>query len=359
MKLTLGLFKSHGREEQRLEVYEAAFIAERLKQNRIKDLDLCNMEMENEEAAEFRDGLDETQGLKAFQIQGNKIGDIGASQISTGMTMNKSVEALNMSSNAFQNPGGKAISDMLVANKTLKDLNILDQKSLGITRSGEDAMAPQVQKNSTLVRLNQDIQLKDKQSLDLSNRNRQLALYEAAFMGVRIQDPDQGKTCESINLEQNRVDGKAALYFCDGLPKAVKLKNLMMSHNELKDDGTKELGNGLQSNRTVEELQLRMNQIGSTGGRYLSTMIEKNSKLVSLSVHNSKPGGQENNEFTDEGPAADSFGSAFEKNKVVRVLNSITMLQETFKPPRQLVYLYEMHFIGQRLNPQVAVVDAL
>lgn len=63
-----------------------------------------------------------------------------------------------------------------------------------------------------------------------------------------------------------------------------KLFTLFLQYNKIDDTGIKELMKGLETNKTIQYLELSWNQLTSQCGDYFETMLSKNTSLITLNI---------------------------------------------------------------------------
>ncbi|XP_033037525.1 leucine-rich repeat-containing protein 45 isoform X5 [Trachypithecus francoisi] len=124
--------------------------------------------------------------------------------------------------------------------------------------------------------------------LDLKGNNLRAAGAEA--LGKLLQ---QNKSIQSLTLEWNSLGtwDDAFATFCGGLAANGTLQQLDLRNNQINHQGAEELALALKGNTTLQQLDLRWNNIGLLGGRALMNCLPSNRTLWRLDLAgNNVPG---------------------------------------------------------------------
>ncbi|XP_012308118.1 leucine-rich repeat-containing protein 45 isoform X2 [Aotus nancymaae] len=124
--------------------------------------------------------------------------------------------------------------------------------------------------------------------LDLKGNNLRATGAEA--LGKLLQ---QNKSIQSLTLEWNNLGtwDDAFATFCGGLAANGTLQQLDLRNNQISHKGAEELALALKGNATLQQLDLRWNNIGLLGGRALMNCLPSNRTLWRLDlVGNNIPG---------------------------------------------------------------------
>ncbi|KAL4835103.1 hypothetical protein H8958_015348 [Nasalis larvatus] len=124
--------------------------------------------------------------------------------------------------------------------------------------------------------------------LDLKGNNLRAAGAEA--LGKLLQ---QNKSIQSLTLEWNSLGtwDDAFATFCGGLAANGTLQQLDLRNNQINHKGAEELALALKGNTTLQQLDLRWNNIGLLGGRALMNCLPSNRTLWRLDLAgNNVPG---------------------------------------------------------------------
>ncbi|XP_070339951.1 leucine-rich repeat-containing protein 45 isoform X8 [Equus asinus] len=124
--------------------------------------------------------------------------------------------------------------------------------------------------------------------LDLKGNNLRAAGAEALGKLLR-----QSKSIQSLTLEWNNLGTweDAFATFCRALASNGSLQQLDLRNNQISHKGAEELALALKSNASLQQLDLRWNNIGLLGGRALVNCLPSNRTLWRLELAgNSVPG---------------------------------------------------------------------
>ncbi|XP_003913643.1 leucine-rich repeat-containing protein 45 isoform X2 [Papio anubis] len=117
--------------------------------------------------------------------------------------------------------------------------------------------------------------------LDLKGNNLRAAGAEA--LGKLLQ---QNKSIQSLTLEWNSLGtwDDAFATFCGGLAANGTLQQLDLRNNQISHKGAEELALALKGNTTLQQLDLRWNNVGLLGGRALMNCLPSNRTLWRLDL---------------------------------------------------------------------------
>uniref|UniRef100_A0A3P8T7I3 Leucine rich repeat containing 45 n=1 Tax=Amphiprion percula TaxID=161767 RepID=A0A3P8T7I3_AMPPE len=117
----------------------------------------------------------------------------------------------------------------------------------------------------------------------LSLKGNNLRSTGAEMLGKLLA---RNKTLRRLVLEWNALGvwDEAFSLFCDGLASNTSLKQLDLRNNQINHHGASELALALKRNNTLEVLDLRWNNIGLLGGRSLLEALQKNKSIVQLEM---------------------------------------------------------------------------
>ncbi|XP_058140911.1 leucine-rich repeat-containing protein 45 [Dasypus novemcinctus] len=124
--------------------------------------------------------------------------------------------------------------------------------------------------------------------LDLKGNNLQAAGAEALGKLLR-----QNKSIQSLTLEWNALGAweDAFATFCTGLAANATLQQLDLRSNQISHRGAEVLALALRSHASLQRLDLRWNSVGLLGGRALVSCLSSNRSLQSLELAgNNVPG---------------------------------------------------------------------
>uniref|UniRef100_A0A8C0FSE2 Leucine rich repeat containing 45 n=1 Tax=Bubo bubo TaxID=30461 RepID=A0A8C0FSE2_BUBBB len=118
-------------------------------------------------------------------------------------------------------------------------------------------------------------------SLDLKGNN--LRTLGAEALGKLLR---QNKSIRSLILEWNSLGAweEGFSFFCQGLGANNSLQQLDLRNNQINHQGAGELAMALKQNASLQELDLRWNNIGLLGGRALLNCLHSNKTLKRLEL---------------------------------------------------------------------------
>ena len=157
--------------------------------------------------------------------------------------------------------GIKHLAAMLKENKTITTLDLSDND---LDTEGIEALVEGLKENTTL------------QTLDLSatkiNNTGILVLVEALKKNPNLQ---------KLNLSFNRISALGANDLARLLIES-KLRQLIITNNQLGDEGVAILEEALKENKFLTILNLRLNQIGNLGACALARVLVENRGILSV-----------------------------------------------------------------------------
>lgn len=214
------------------------------------------------------DTLNRTR-LINLNLERNALGNVGGKAIAEVLATNTTLQKLNLSLNDLKaattvDNGGatKALGDALLVNQTLKDL-VLVRSGLG--PKGGTHIANGLKTNASLI------------SLDLTGND--LMAGGGHALGKAIQ---QNTTLKDLNLRWNRIGcggDRGIESMAASLHTNRSLQKLDMSINELYSEGAIEFGTALKNNRSLTFLNLERNEIGAEGAIAISEALKQNNSL--------------------------------------------------------------------------------
>ncbi|XP_043855641.1 leucine-rich repeat-containing protein 45 isoform X1 [Dromiciops gliroides] len=117
--------------------------------------------------------------------------------------------------------------------------------------------------------------------LDLKGNN--LRAIGAEALGKLLR---QNKSIQSLILEWNNLGvwEESFSLFCEGLGANTTLQQLDLRNNQINHKGAEELAMALKNNSTLQEIDLRWNNIGILGGRAIVNCLSNNKTLRKLEL---------------------------------------------------------------------------
>ncbi|XP_051851288.1 leucine-rich repeat-containing protein 45 isoform X2 [Antechinus flavipes] len=117
--------------------------------------------------------------------------------------------------------------------------------------------------------------------LDLKGNN--LRAMGAEALGKLLR---QNKSIQSLVLEWNNLGmwEESFSLFCEGLRANTTLQQLDLRNNQINHKGAEELAMALKNNSTLQDIDLRWNNIGLLGGRAIVNCLSNNKTLRKLEL---------------------------------------------------------------------------
>ena len=255
--------------------------------------------------------------LTFLNLEGNCIGNGGASSLSKVLKAKSSLTDLNLSDNRIGDAGASFLSQALKANSSLTNLN-LSINSIGDT--GASSLSKALKANSSLTNLNLSLtSIGDAGASSLSKALKENSSLTGLNLGHnRIGDAGASSLSDALtanssltdlNLGLNSIGNAGASFLSKALKANSSLTDLDLSGNNIGDTGASSLFEALKANSSLTDLDLSGNIIGDTGASCLSQALKANSSLNKLDLTD--------NDMSAVGAA--SFNEASKINKKVDV----------------------------------------
>ncbi|GBG24859.1 Nucleotide-binding oligomerization domain-containing protein 1 [Hondaea fermentalgiana] len=245
------------------------------------------------------------KGVKELDLADRGIGDEDAEVLGEELGKNASLVSLNLGGNWWEDrnaigpTGALAIAEALTMGCPLKVLN-LHNNSVGDEGAAEIGRGLRETKSLTLLNLQWN-------NIGPAGGQTYTDIVEGPFP----------PTIAMHSLQKNRIGDSGAIGLGKGVSKNRSLKELMyvccaLEDNKIGASGTIALGDALSNNSSLDSLILRGNKIGDKGAVGLGKGLGKNSSLTSLVL-----GG---NEINCEGIASLAELILTENDTLVQVL---------------------------------------
>ena len=215
-----------------------------------------------------------TSRLRHLDLNGNSVGDAGASIISRLLDpyvekpCECHLESLSLASNDILDTVIAHLFLALEKNKTLKKLNLSNNDADDRSASSLKAM---LEVNSTLI------------DLDVSN---------AALAPDHIINSTPGlaanKTLMNLNLSGNRIGSSGGVILCKALEENTGLKSPNLSNCLISTCCVPEFEVMFQTNSTLNELNLTSNYFGTSSVRNLDLAKQRRREPLSLNLNQSQ-----------------------------------------------------------------------
>ena len=325
------------------------YLAEAIQVNTtLEKLDLSNNAISNDGAAAISDSLQFNISLQKLSMSRNEIISGRAKTITKAIQVNDTLKQLDLSTNKVNDEGANFICDILKNNASLQELNI---STNDITNRGIKMIAKAIQINSTLQNINisrNRISIEGLQyfiaavenicTVQVVNMTHNY-VTRSGFTDIKqyienFQRPIQviaswneikegGELVTKIptfytsdNIEE-AVRSFDAYNEClsecleeDSIVRKIKLNNHGI-YNYITSEGAIKIAGAIKVNKTLQELDIRQNNISDNGAAAISDALKSNSSLKILNISSNK--------ITDE--AAFKIGEAIKMNETLLQLD--------------------------------------
>lgn len=232
-------------------------IGEGLKKNYgVVDLDLSNNNISSDGAVKISENLKSNTVLEWLNLSGNDICDSGIIAIMDIWMINKTLKHIDLSQTKIGNSGAKVITDGMMKYNILTSLNISNNPGIGDTNS--ELLAESIIKCKTIQKLS-GISVCDMQGNNLDFKELMLmeigcGKTEAIVLGSLLKD---NITLTKLSIDIKHVDDLKAII--SGLEKNTTLTELRLNGNEISDQSTIVLAQGLTKNCGIKSLIMNGN----------------------------------------------------------------------------------------------------
>lgn len=216
--------------------------------------------------------------LQHLMLHDNFITDIGLEALCTALHWHPSIQTIWMAGNLISDRGAIALATLCGRNHNVIDLNLANKRprktwteSEGIVHPeigplGCEAFAKQLSRGCGLTSLS-------------------LAEHKIRDMGARMLFKAlKSSHLRALNLKSTGITSNCCSSLCTALQGQPVLEKLILSKNEICDDGVIDLCNGLAQNAILQALDLSYCQINDQGMNALLEVLEKNSVLSVLNT---------------------------------------------------------------------------
>lgn len=243
--------------------------------------------------------------VDTIKMSGLRLNDKFAVEMARSIESNTSIKKLDLENNMIGGNGVMAIISSLSKNCAITELLLCYQSST-ISSTDEERLPEFIANNSVIAKLNVNIRsnmakdkvdrkLRQNQELKRSQipkkppsgiRNRVQQLFDS----VAANDPtitEVKVVCDLVFLSMNPAE---ILKTAESFRENTRVKIVKMSGLRLDDKWTVALSKTLETNTTIEKIDLESNSIGSEGFLALITSLSKNSTTTELMLrHQLKP----------------------------------------------------------------------
>ena len=230
------------------------------KNSSLTHLDLSFNDIEHDVAS----SLSCYSSLTFLNLEGNCIGDSGASSLSKALKAKSSLTDLNLSYNRISDAGASFLSQALKANSSLTNLN-LSINSIG--DAGASSLSKALQANSSLTNLNLSLTC--------------IGDVGASSLSKALQ---ANSSLTNLNLSLTCIGDVGASSLSQAVKVNSSLTDLNLDLNSIGDDGASSLSEALTANSSLTALDLSDNRIGDVGASCLSQALKANPSLNKLDL---------------------------------------------------------------------------
>ena len=257
----------------------------------VVELNLAGCHVVDEDAGWLEAMLETNTTLTSLNLRSNKLGDAAGAAIGRALETNTTLTSLNLESNNLGEAACAAISQALETNTTLTSLN-LEGNNLGDAAGA--AFGRALETNTTLT------------SLNLKHNNLGLAvrcvLLDAARPActVTVSNLEACKQAllasknapevKDLNLTGCHVVDEDAGWLEAMLETNTTLTSLDLHNNHLGDAACAAISRALETNTTLTSLNLESNNLGKAGGAAIGRALETNTTLTSLHLDSNNLG---------------------------------------------------------------------
>ncbi|WOL16862.1 RAN GTPase-activating protein 2-like [Canna indica] len=270
-------------------------------QNSLEELYLMNDGISEEAAKAVCELIPSTGKLKILHFHNNMTGDEGAIAISELLKHSPNLEDFRCSSTRVDSEGGIELAKALETCAHLKRIDLRDnifgvEAGITLSKTLEELV------HVTEIYLSY-LNLEDEGTIAIAN-----ALKEFV------------PSLEVLDIAGNEITPKAAQALADCVSVKKSLRKLILSENELKDQGALLIAKALEDGHTqLEELDLSYNMIMRVGARCLAQAVSNKSDFKLLNINGnaiSNEGIDEIKEILKNGKASENVLGPLDENDV-------------------------------------------
>ncbi|XP_022085949.1 T-complex-associated testis-expressed protein 1-like [Acanthaster planci] len=196
------------------------------------------------------------RSLKIFQLHRSKVDDDKVRVLIAHILDHPSLQELDLSHNMIGDSGARAVGKLLNGHCVLKKIDLSNNR---IRANGAGAIGHALAKNTSLKYLN--IRL-----------NRMGDEGGQALCRALIKN----STLEELNVGSNDLTEPTAAIMAQVVINNITLRRVNLSCNRLGPDGGKQLQEGMEENKTILELDLRLTEVGQESEYCINQILKKN-----------------------------------------------------------------------------------
>ena len=216
--------------------------------------------------------------LQHIMLHDNVITDLGVEALCMSLRWHPSIQTIWLGGNLISDRGAIALATLLGRNPNIIDLNLSNKrprKSWGdsqdivhpeVTYLGAEAFAKQFRRSCGLTSLS-------------------LAEHKIRDIGARMLFKAlRNSKLRSLNLKANGLTSGCCLALRDALLDQPVLEKLVLSRNDIDDDGVTDICQGLAHNTVLQALDLSYCKLQDRGIQAILLCLEKNQALSALNT---------------------------------------------------------------------------
>lgn len=253
-------------------------ITERIKAD---DASLIQVKLSNEGVDDFVlqqlcSGLTFNTHLQYLILHNNYITDNGVKRLCGVLACHPRCHTLWLSANKISDLGVRSLANLLQKNQHLRELNLSNRWPSHIWAQKEFELHPHVTYIGAQY-LSQVLQ-RGSSLTSLSLAEQRLRDDGAAL----LFDVLSRTMLRALNLRGNELTNKCCHSLQTALGENPVLEKLVLSKNQIADNGAVAIAEGIKVNHLLQTLDLSDNRIGNQGMVFLSRAIAKNTAITSL-----------------------------------------------------------------------------
>ena len=254
---------------------------------RLWKLNLSGNQMGDVGAKAFAQLLASDQGIQVLELCRNQISDVGASALAVGLKRNCVLRKLILYSNPIGDEGLKAFVQGLVSNLFLTDLNIGWSQLIGgvEVESFRNQIASYLERNNFIYGVQKTLRRNDSHQLELNLVNKGIDDNVAT---VLFQKLETNHTVQMLNMSHNEIGDAGIAALANVLSQNRALKGLDFDFNRIGDKGVIKLVKALTVGSNCQMLNLSHNCVGDKGAKALAEFLRHNHTLKELMLSSNR-----------------------------------------------------------------------
>jgi len=259
--------------------------------SRLERLDISNTQIGVKGMASVATLLRFTDSIRELQLSHNNLGTKSMKTLSSILcNENATLEVIGLAYNKLKDRGAGFVSQILNPNISNSPLTELDLSNNGISYAGAEQLANALlQGNSNLKKLDLGYNTIGPigassigQMLRFTHSLEKLVLtgnevgddgVQALSEGLKESSNNADSRLHYLDLDWNDVTDVGAGHLAEVLLGNNSLKSLSLAHNSIGDRGAVAMADALPSDLALQRLDLSSNQIGDYGATYLAKVL--------------------------------------------------------------------------------------